>query len=129
MTVNKAAKVDQYPIPNIDDLYSKLSGGVAYSKLDRDIELKVRSCQTCQEHSKLPANANLHPWEWPGKAWYRLHIDYMGSFEATMILVIVDAYSKYIDAHVVTSATTAATILRLRQTFSTHGLLCTIVSF
>ena len=34
LTVNKAAKVDQYPIPNIDDLYSKLSGGVAYSKLD-----------------------------------------------------------------------------------------------
>ena len=34
LTVNKAAKVDQYPIPNIDDLYSTLSGGVAYSKLD-----------------------------------------------------------------------------------------------
>ena len=34
LSVNKAAKVDQYPIPNIDDLYSKLSGGVAYSKLD-----------------------------------------------------------------------------------------------
>ena len=34
LTVNKAAKVDQYPIPNIDDLYSKLSRGVAYSKLD-----------------------------------------------------------------------------------------------
>ena len=33
-----------------------------------------------------------------------------------------------IDAHVVTSATTAVTILRLRQTFSTHGLPCTIVS-
>ena len=49
--------------------------------LDRDIELKVHSCQTCQEHSKLPASANLHPWEWPGKAWYRLHIDYMGPFE------------------------------------------------
>ena len=88
--------------------------------LDRDIELKVRSCQTCQEHSKLPVSANLHPWEWQGKAWYRLHIDYMGPFEGKMILVIVDAYSKYIDAHVMTSATTAATILRLRQTFSTH---------
>ena len=45
-----------------------------------------------------------------------------------MILVILDAYSKYIDTHVMTSATTAATILWLRQTFSTHGLPCTIVS-
>ena len=96
--------------------------------LDRDIELKVRSCQTCQEHCKLPSSANLHPWEWPGKAWYRLHIDYMGPFEGKMSLVIVDAYSKYIDSNVVTSATTAATILRLRHTFSTHGLPCTIVS-
>ena len=82
--------------------------------LDRDIE---RSCQTCQEH----------PWEWPGKAWYRLHIDYMGPFEGKMILVIADAYSKYINAHVTTYSSTAVTILRLRQTFSTHGLPCTIV--
>ena len=73
----------------------------ATCELDRDIELKVRSCQTCQEHRKLPAIANLHPWEWPGKAWYQLHIDYMGPFEGKMILVIVDAYSKCIDAHVV----------------------------
>ena len=34
LTVNKEAQVDQCPIPNIDALYSKLSGGVAYSKLD-----------------------------------------------------------------------------------------------
>ena len=52
----------------------------------------------------------------------------MGPFQGKMILVIVDAYSTYIDTHVMTSATKAATILRLRQTFSTHGLPCTIVS-
>ena len=34
LTVNKAAKVDKFPIPNIQDLYETLSGGVAYSKLD-----------------------------------------------------------------------------------------------
>ena len=104
------------------------TGYVWWLGRDRDIELKVRSCQTCQEHSKLPASANLHPWEWPGKAWYRLHIYNVGPFEGNTILVIVDAYSKYIDTHVMTSATTMATILRLWQTFSTHGLHCTIVS-
>ena len=45
-----------------------------------------------------------------------------------MIVVTVDAHSKYIDAHVVTSATTASTLLKLRQTFATHGLPCTLVS-
>ena len=34
LTMNVAAKLDKCPIPNIDDLYSKLSGGVLYSKLD-----------------------------------------------------------------------------------------------
>ena len=96
--------------------------------LDAEIELKVCSCGVCQEHSKLPANANLHPWEWPGKTWYRVHIDYAGLFEGKIILVIVDAHTKYFDAHVMISSTTAATILRLRQTFVTHGLSCTLVS-
>ena len=38
-----------------------------------------------------------------------------------MVLVIVDAHSKYIDAHIVNAATSSATITKLRQTFATHG--------
>ena len=34
VTVNKAAKVDQYPIPRIDDLFASLAGGKRFSKLD-----------------------------------------------------------------------------------------------
>ncbi|KAK6186733.1 hypothetical protein SNE40_006011 [Patella caerulea] len=34
LTVNTAAKVDRHPIPNIDDLYADLRGGVCFSKLD-----------------------------------------------------------------------------------------------
>ena len=45
-----------------------------------------------------------------------------------MILVIVDAHSKWLDAHVVNSATSQATIQKLRSVFSTHGLLEVIVS-
>ena len=45
-----------------------------------------------------------------------------------MILIIVDAHSKYIDVHAVSSATTSATITKLRQTFAVLGLPITIVS-
>lgn len=114
--------------PGIVRMKSLARSYVWWPGLDAEIENKVRSCGTCQEHSKLPAKAVLHPWEWPGKAWYRLHIDYAGPFEGKMILVIVDAHSKYIDAHVMSSATSTATIRSLRQTFATHGLPCTIVS-
>ena len=33
-SVNQAVKVDKYPIPNINDLFTKLTGGVMYTKLD-----------------------------------------------------------------------------------------------
>lgn len=96
--------------------------------LDAEVEAKVRSCDVCQQQSKPPPNAPLHPWEWPGKPWYRIHIDFAGPVEGKMLLIIVDAHSKYIDAHVMSSATTTATIRKLRQTFATHGLPCTLVS-
>ena len=45
-----------------------------------------------------------------------------------MILMVVDAYSKWIETKVVHSATTQVTIEQLRGLFATHGLPETIVS-
>ena len=33
-TINKVAKTDVYPLPHIDELYTKLAGGESYTKLD-----------------------------------------------------------------------------------------------
>lgn len=58
----------------------------------------------------MPVEAQLHPWEWPGCEWVRLHIDYVGPFLGTMFLLIVDAHSKWIDVYEVKTPTSAATI-------------------
>lgn len=55
-------------------------------------------------------------------------MDYFGPFEGKMILVIVDAHSKFIDAHVVNAATSSATITKLRQTFAMLGIPHMLVS-
>ena len=34
VTVNRAAKVDKYPLPRIDDLFASLEGGRSFTKLD-----------------------------------------------------------------------------------------------
>ena len=34
ITINRATKLDQYPIPKIEDLFAKLSGGKMFTKLD-----------------------------------------------------------------------------------------------
>ena len=96
--------------------------------IDGEIEQHVRNCEVCQTQQNSPPPAPLHPWEWPGQPWHRIHIDYAGPFEGKFILVIVDAHSKYIDAHVMSTSTSSATITRLMQTFATHGLPRVMVS-
>ena len=50
LTVNQASKLDQYPIPRVEDLFSALSGGNTFLKLDmrqayQQIELDEESKQ------------------------------------------------------------------------------------
>ena len=45
-----------------------------------------------------------------------------------MFLLIINAYSKWLDVYCVNSATTKTTIEKLRATFATHGLPEMIVS-
>ena len=70
----------------------------------------------------------MHSWEWPDRPWARIHIDYAGQVKGRMILVIVDSHSKWIEAHVVSSATSQATIEKLRLVFSIHGIPEVIIS-
>ena len=95
--------------------------------LDKDIENKVKSCEECQQQSKSPALAQLHPFEFPDQPWYRIHIDH-AEIEGKTILIIIDAHSKYVDAHIVPSTSSSHTIRKLRHTFATHGYPHIIVS-
>ena len=45
-----------------------------------------------------------------------------------MLLVVVDAHSKWMEVSIVNSATTATTIEKLRAMFAIHGLPRTVVS-
>ena len=101
---------------------------VWWPKLDEAIEQTVRACRPCQEVSSKPALALLNPWKWTGTPWSRIHIDFAGPVEGKMILVIVDATSKFIDAHVMSGSSTSATLDKLRHTFALHGIPKCIVS-
>ena len=96
--------------------------------IDAALEDKVKTCSICQESRAAPAEANLHPWDWPEKPWYRLHLDYAGPLQGKMFLVLIDAHSKWMDVFPVHSATTSATLECLRRTFAIHGIPETIVT-
>ena len=56
------------------------------------------------------------------------HADYAGPFMGKMFLLIMDAHSKWLEAHIVESATSAATIQKMKASFASHGLPVTLVT-
>ena len=114
--------------PGICKMKSLARSYVWWPNMDSTLENKVRTCNHCQIHRKNPPEAPLHPWEWPSRPWERVHIDYAGPFLGTMFLIMVDAYSKWLEVHPTRVTTLRATIEKLRATFATHGIPTTLVS-
>ena len=96
--------------------------------ITKDIENTVRHCPECQQHQSTPAVAPLQPWSWPTRPWARLHLDYAGPFQGRMILVLIDAHSKWIEAISTPQATSEAVMEELRSLFAQFGIPETIVT-
>lgn len=96
--------------------------------IDNEIEKSVCQCAACQEVQSSPPQAPLNPWKWPTRPWARLHLDYAGPFENKMILVLIDAHSKWIEACCTPNATSKAVIAELRPIFARFGVPETIVT-
>lgn len=114
--------------PGVSRMKALARSYVWWPTLDNEIEKEVKNCSQCQLHQVTPAVAPLRPWEWPGHPWTRLHIDYAGPFKGEMFLVVIAAYSKWLEVHQMKSTTSTATIEKLREIFATHGIPETVVS-
>ncbi len=101
---------------------------VWWPNMDAELEAAVRQCHACQSNQAAPAAAPLHPWEWPNQPWMRLHVDFCGPVLGKMFLIVIDAYSKWIEAHPMPSITSARTAETLRSIFATHGIPAVLVS-
>ncbi|UYV80096.1 K02A2.6-like, partial [Cordylochernes scorpioides] len=99
-----------------------------WPKMDGDIERMISSCSVCLSCSHDPPKTDVYPWIWPSRPWSRLHIDHAGPFQGKLLLVVVDAYSKWIEAKIVSTTSTETTINCLKEIFATHGLPDVIVS-
>ena len=82
----------------------------------------MKTCDACQRMRHNPVPAPLHLWEFPKHPWERLHADFAGPFLGKMFLIVIDAYSKWLEVKLLTTATSAVMIEHLRSIFATHGL-------
>ena len=94
---------------------------VWWPNMDSEIERYIKNCVSCQVSIRDPPLTSLHPWEWPQSPWTRVHADFAGPFLGKMYLVLIDAYSKWMEMHITSGATSAITIAKMK-TFSSLGL-------
>ena len=114
--------------PGVSRMKALARSYIWYPGLDKDIEKAVSTCEACLQERKAPASALLHPWEFPDGPWKRLHIDYAGPYQGVMLLIVIDAYSKWIEVYITRSTSSKTTIEKLRECFAQHGLPDNIVS-
>lgn len=96
--------------------------------IDEDISGMVKNCRSCISVLPNPEKAELIPWNCPGKPWSRIHIDFAGPFLNFYFLVVVDAYSKWIEVIKLSSTTARVTECKLRELFSRFGIPDMLVS-
>jgi len=100
-----------------------------WPNIDKDIEVIVKSCQSCSDNQKNPAKQPLHTWEEPTHNFQRVHIDYAGVFQGHHFFILVDAKSKWPEVVSQTKAPTSiSTISILKGIFSRHGFPEVLVS-
>ena len=87
----------------------------------------MKSCVNCAESAKEPTKVPLHQWDLPAKPWHHLHIDF-GPYSGKMWLLLMDAYSKWPEVHMMESTTTELLIKHLQQIFAVHGIPHQVVS-
>ena len=99
-------------LEELHETCSKKKALAWWPKMDQEVEALVQKCSICQESWSSPPSAPLHTWQWPGQPSIRLHLDFAGPYKGYMFLVIVDAHSKCLDAHIMSSITSEG-LLRL----------------
>lgn len=94
--------------------------------MDKDVEEYVKTCSTCCKTQNVSKQITT---SWPTVTYpfERIHLDFC-KIENVTILVIVDTFSKWIDAKIMKTTNASALIDILRGFFATFGLPRQVVS-
>ena len=96
--------------------------------IDNTIEKMIGSCNICLQLRPTPPRTPPSPWEYPPRPFFRIHIDFLGPINRRVYLVIVDAYTKWVEAYDVNNTSTSVVIESLYEFMSRFGVPNTVVS-
>ena len=96
--------------------------------IDKEIEDLVRHCPERQSVQSSTPVSPLLPIRWPTHPWAQVHVDLAGPFMGRMFLILIDAHSKWMEVHTLSSTNSTSTIQCLRRIFTTFGIPEVLVS-
>lgn len=97
--------------------------------IDAELEKLAGTCRVCAQLRPSPPRAALAPWPYPDAAFHRIHLDFFGPLNNKVYLIIVDAYSKWIECYDMNrNSSSKAVIAKLCEFMSRFGVPKTIVS-
>ncbi|KRY49757.1 Uncharacterized protein T03_12337 [Trichinella britovi] len=75
-----------------------------------------------QETRHEPGKNVMDAWPEATEPWTRIHADFFGPIGGKIFLLVVDAFSKWLEVRIVPSTSSVAAIEVFRELFATHGL-------
>lgn len=99
-----------------------------WPNLDQGIEEMIRGCEQCCQLLPDPGKAQLIPWRCEDKPWSRVHMDFAGPIKGVYLLIVVDAFSKWIEVFTTSRPSAEFTLAKLFECIARYGLPDTIVS-
>ena len=96
--------------------------------IQNEIESYVKLCSPCQSYHRSEAREEPIAWGKPRQPWLRLHLDFAGPFLGKLLLIVIDAYSKWLHVEITPNMTSDAVISVLRKLFAIHGIPECIIS-
>lgn len=97
--------------------------------IDSTLEKLAAACTVCAALRPSPPHVPLAPWPHPPSPFYRVHLDFLGPINNQMFLIIVDAYSKWIECYLMSNSYgSTAVISKLCDYMSRVGVPHTLVS-
>ena len=79
-------------------------------------------------HRHQPEPVPAASWPKSKGPWRRIHADFAGPLEGVMYLVVLDAYSKWLEVVPMSANTSAGTIRVLRRIFAAYGYTAAVLS-
>lgn len=92
-----------------------------WPSMDLDVERLIRNCSACVLNQPLHGDQPLQPLELPPRPWTKIGIDLVGPIQNNYILTVIDYYTSFPEAVVISDISSATVITELTNIFARFG--------